>query len=166
MLETLTGRAVSWAEISVVANVGGGVSLPTIDIKSINHESKVDIGEQRGASGGRVMKRTTGALTNTASAVFYRDGLRTLKKALMTAALISGSVNSEAHIQLSLVTFDIVVMHSWLDDPEIHCRKFVGCRLFKDGGKHEEGTEAETSDVDLNPLRIIDVVNGVDTVLL
>ena len=166
MLETINGRAVSWSEIKITANVQGGFSMPQIDVKAINYETKIDIGEQRGASGGRVMKRTTGAASNSGSATFYRDGLRDLKKVIAPVALAAGFVNSEGHAQLSLVKFDLVVVHDWADDPEIHQMDLIACQLFKDGGKFEEGTDAETVDVDLNPLRIIETVAGIKTVLL
>lgn len=166
MFESINARAVSWSEIKFTANIGGGVALPVIDIKSVDHESKVDRGEQRGASGGRVIKRTTGAMTNTASAEFYRDGLRTLKKALVAAAIQALAVNDDCHVQLSVVPFDLIITHDWADDPEIYCIKLLGCHLDKDSGKHAEGTDAETVSVDLNPLKIVEVVGGVETVML
>lgn len=164
MLSSLNGRAVSWAEIAVKVNISGGQSLPMIDIKSIDHESKVDRGEQRGASGGRVLKRTTGQLTNGASAVFYRDGAKALKRALMAVA----PKDSAGRPQISKVTFDINVLHTFEDDvdAEIHETRLKGCHYDKDGGKHAEGTDPETVDVDLNPLEITEVIDGVETVLL
>lgn len=167
MFETLNGRAVSWAEASISCNVAGGVAMQQIDIKSVTHESAVEVGIQRGVSGGRTIKRTTGQITNTGSVTFYRDGNRDFKKVLSAAALTAGYVNADGHVQLSLVRFDIIIVHSWLDDPEIYTRKLLYCRYLKDGSKSEEGTEAETVEVDVNPLRIVEVVNGtVETVLL
>lgn len=166
MFESINGRAVGWAELKGTINVAGGIALPTLDVKSITHESTVERGEKRGAGGGNVRGRTTGQLSNTASATFYRDGFRSLKKALAAAAALSGAVNLDGHVQLSKVTFDYVVTHDWVDDPEIYCIKLLGCHLDKESGKHEEGTDPETVDVDLNPLRIVEIVDGIETVLL
>lgn len=166
MFETLNGRAVSWAEIGITINVLGGVTAPTIDIKSIDHESTVDVGEQRGASGGQVIKQTTGQGSYSASATFYRDGMRDLKKALLAAATTAGFVNRRGQVQLSKVRFDVVITHDWEDDPEIYVVKLLGCRVTKDSGKHAEGTDPETVDIDLKPLSIVEIINGVETVLL
>lgn len=165
-LETFNGRAVSWAEINLTLNVLGGATINTIDIKSLDHEAKVDRGEQRGASGGRVLKRTTGQITNTAAATFYKDGLRDLKKELVKAAESAGYVDSQGRAQLSKVTFDMVVKHAFEDDAEIYCTKLNKCHLDKDSEKHAEGTDPETVDVDLNPIEIVEVIDGKDTVLL
>lgn len=165
-LETLNGRAVSWSEIAIALNVQGGATINTIDIKSLDHETKVDRGEQRGASGGRVLKRTTGAISQTAAATFYKDGLRDLKKALVAAAEAAGFVDSQSRPQISKVTFDVVVKHAFEDDSEIYCVKLNKCHLDKDSQKHAEGTDPETSDVDLNPIEIVEVIDGKDTVLL
>lgn len=163
MLESLNERALSWAELTVTTNVVGGSTIENVDIKSIDHETSVEVGEQRGRGGGRVRKRTTGQSKSTASATFYREGLRALKRGLMEHA----PKDAEGALQLSLVTFDIVLQHSFSgDDPDIHTTKLLGCRLLKDAGKHAEGTDAETVDVDLNPIRIVEVIDGKDTVLL
>lgn len=165
-LETLNGRAVSWAEIKVTMNVLGGETINTIDIKSLDGSSKIDRGEQRGASGGHVRKKTTGALTTTGSATFYKDGMRELKKALLRACQIAGYIDSQGRAQLSKVTFDIVVKHDFEDDPEIYTKKWNECHLDGDSEKDDEGTDAKTVDVELNPREIVEVINGVDTVLL
>jgi hypothetical protein len=163
-LESLNSRAVSWAEILVTINVNGGASLPTIDIKSLDHETKVDVGEQRGAGGGSIRKRTTGQDSATASGTFYRDGAKALKGELAKVA----PKDSAGRPRIALVSFDIVIKHSFDDDPsaEIHCTKLLGCRYLKDSSKHAEGTDPETVDVDLAPMKIVEVIDGQDVVLL
>jgi hypothetical protein len=162
MLSSLNGVAPSWSEIQITVNVTGGPTLTVIDIKSIDHESAIARGEQRGASGGRVLKRTTGALTNTASAEFYRDGSKALKREL---ALVAPK-DAAGRPQISKVAFDVVIKHSYDDDADIHVTKLLGCHYDKDGGKHAEGTDAETVAVDLNPIDIVETIDGQDVVLL
>lgn len=166
MFESINGRAVSWSELLATTNIVGSIPFPQPDLKSCDHGSKVDQSDKRGASGGRVTARTTGALTNTATATWYRAGLRDFKKALTSAAMAAGHINSDGHVQLSKVKFDLVITHSYDDDPEIYCIKLLGCSLVGDSLKHAEGTEADTVDVELNPLHRVEVINGVDTVLL
>ncbi len=162
MLSTLNGESPSWADIETTIAIPGGQTLQTIDYKSIDWDSDVKEGEQRGASGGRKMKGTTGEKTDGASAVFYKSGMKALKRALMAVA----PKDSAGRPKLSLVRFNIVVKHSVGDDPDIHVVKLLGCRLLKNAEKHAEGTDPNTVECTLNPLEIVEVIDGVDTVLL
>lgn len=160
-VETLNETPVSWSEIEIVANVSGGGSFPDIDFKSLDCESKVDRGFQRG-QGGHVKSKTTGMLTDTASASLYRSGLRALVRALGAVA----PQDAAGRYQLSKVRFDLIVNHSFADDSDIHCLKILGCSLDKTTFKMAEGADADVVDVDLNPIRIIEVVDGKEMVLL
>jgi len=167
LLETLDGRAVSWSEIAVTANFRGATSLPLIGVKSIKADSKVDRGEKRGASGGRVVARTTGSLTNSGSATFYASELDNLKAILAAAAAEAGFFNGDGHVQLSRIGFDITITHDWADDPTgMYVREYLGCHLDSESVNDAEGNEAKTIDVDINPLQVVAVINGVRTVLL
>lgn len=165
-LEMIDGRAVSWAEVAILVNIAGGITLPIVGISSISSESKVERGEARGASGGRVIARTTGAVTNSGTATFYAFALESLKDAIASLALANGYVNADGHVQVSRVSFDIIVTHDWIDDAKIYVRKYLGCHLDSESVKDEEGTDAKKVDVDINPLRVVSVVNGKEIVLL
>lgn len=162
MLPTLNGVEPSWAEINTTINVSGGAVLQTNDYKALDWESGIKRGDKRGASGGRVISRTTGEKTDTASGTFYKGGLRELKRKLMAVA----PKDSAGRPQLSRVAFDVVVKHSVGDDAEIYITKLLGCHLDKNAEKNAEGIEANTVDVDLNPIEIVEVIDGQDTVLL
>lgn len=167
LLETLDGRAVSWSEISITANFRGAASLPLIGVKSLKGSTKVDRGEKRGASGGCVVARTSGSLTVTGSGTFYASELANLKSILTAAAIEAAAVNSDGHVQLSKIGFDMTITHSYDDDPTgIYIREWLGNHLDGEDFSDAEGNEAKTVDVELNPLRIVDVINGVRTVLL
>lgn len=159
---TLNGTAPSWAEIETTINVVGGETLQTVDYSAINWESKVTRGKQKGASGGRTRKRTKGEIENSADAEFYRDGLRTFKKKLAAVA----PKDEAGRPMLSQVTFDVIIKHSVADDPEIYVVKLLGCHLDGNSGKHAEGPDADKVGVDLNPLEVVEVIDGQDTVLL
>lgn len=159
---TLNGNAPSWAEIETTFNVVGGETVQTVDYAAINWESKVTRGAQKGASGGRTRKRTKGEIANSADAEFYRDGLRAFKKKLAAVA----QKDEAGRPQLSTVTFDVIIKHSVADDPEIYVVKLLGCHLDGNTGKHAEGPDPDKVAVDLNPLEIVEVIDGEDTVLL
>jgi hypothetical protein len=152
----------SWADISVNASVTGGALLGMEAIKSIKTGVKVELGERRGASGGRVMARTTGQGSQEASWVLYRSGHRQLIKALASVAPKRGS-----QAVISLVSFDIMVMHSVPGDPEIYKKKIKGCRYTGNSDDMKEGTDPDTLEITLNPIEIVEILpDGTEIVLL
>lgn len=158
----LNGVAPSWSETRCSAHVDGGASIDiAVDWKAINWESKVERGEQRGASGGRILKRTTGQVSNTADAELYASGFRELVAALAAVA----PKDSSGRPQVSKVSFDLQIQHA-MSDSDIYETQLRGCRLDKFGGKLAEGVEANMVSIDLNPIQIIEKVNGQEVVLL
>lgn len=160
-VETLNGTAPSWAECEIVLNVDGGGSVPDIDWKALDHEDKVDRTITRGP-GGRPKSKTTGQSTTTGSGTLYREGYDALIAALIAVA----PEDSAGRKQLSKARFDLVVSHSYEASAKIYTVKLLGCSLDKRTAKHAEGVEADTIDVDLNPMKIVEIVNGVEVVLL
>lgn len=163
-LETLNGRAVSWAECKVTVNVEGGESIPDIDLKDLDTESKVERGEQK--KGGRVVAVTTGEVSNAGSGTIYASGMEALYDVLVRAAIAANFVNDEGQVQVSKVKFNLVVKHDYKDDSAIRTKKLIDCHLDKDAEKYGEGTDASVVEIDFNPRQIIKVVNGRDVVLL
>jgi hypothetical protein len=160
-VETLNGIAPSWAECEIVMNVDGGGSVPDIDWKNLDYEDKIDRAIQRGP-GGRPKSKTTGQSTSTGSGTLYRSGYDALIAALIAVA----PVDSANRVQLSKARFDLVVTHSYEADAKIYTVKLLGCSLDKRGAKHGEGIEADTIDVDLSPMKIVEMINGREVVLL
>jgi hypothetical protein len=158
---TLNDYAPSWADIQTTFTVDGGSALDMIDYKGIKWSSSVEVGTQRGASGGRVMKRTTGAKTDEASATLYRSGLRKLIRALMAKGTTRGN-----QVAIGTVAFDILIQHSPPGDPEIYVEKLKGCRLLKIDRTMTEGVDAEEVEVDLNPIEVVQIIDGKEVVLL
>lgn len=160
-VETLNGIAPSWAECEIVLNVSGGASVPDIDWKSLDFEDKVDRAIQRG-QGGRPKAKTTGQPTSSASGSLYRPGYDSLATALVAVA----PQDAAGRYQLSKVRFDLVVNHSYPENSKIYTIKLLGCSLDKRGAKHGEGVEADVVDVDLNPMKIVEIIDGKEVVLL
>jgi hypothetical protein len=151
----------SWADIATTFTVYGGDALDMADIASLKWDDKVTVGERRGASGGRVMARTTGALDSAASAELYRSGHRRLIKSLMAKAPQRGNQRL-----ISLVGFDILIQHTPPGEVEIYTVKLKGCRLLGRALDMKEGTDADKVAVELNPMSIVEIINGLEVVLI
>lgn len=151
----------SWADVATTFTVFGGDVLEMADIAGLKWSRKVEVGERRGASGGRVMARTTGQGSQEASASLYRSGLRRLIKSLMSKAPTRGNQRI-----ISLVAFDILVQHTPPGEVEIYTTKIKGCRYLGDADDMKEGNEADKIEVTLNPIEVVQIINGQEVVLL
>lgn len=155
----------SWADISVNFAVSGGAALDMGDIASLKWSRKVEVGERRGASGGRVMARTTGQGSQEASATLYRSGVRKLIKGLMAQAQTQGLVRGN-QVLISLVSFDITIQHTPPGETEIYETHIKGCRYLGDSDDMKEGTDADKLELTLNPIEIANIIGGKEVVLL
>lgn len=151
----------SWADIAITQTVDGGALLGLEAIASLKWSRKVEVGVRRGASGGRVMARTTGQVSYEASAVFYRSGLRAMIKALMAVAPSRGN-----QLIISLVPFDIMVQHTPPGETEIYQVNIKSCRFLGDADDMKEGSDADKVEVTLNPIEIANIINGQEVVML
>lgn len=162
---SLNDIAPSWADIGVNFAVSGGSALDMADIKALKWSRKVEVGNQIGASGGRVMARTTGSGTQEASATLYRSGMRKLIKGLMAQAQTLGFVRGNQVI-ISRVSFDITIQHTPPGETEIYEVHVKGCRFLGDADDMKEGNDADTLEITLNPIEIANIINGKEVVLL
>jgi hypothetical protein len=153
--------ACSWSDIAITFTVAGGLTLTVEDISAIKWSRKVDVGVQKGTSGGRVMARTTGEGSQEASATFYRSGLGKLEDALSAVAPQRGNQRV-----ISAVGFDILIQHTPLGSTQIFTTKIKGCRYLGDSDDMKEGSDADQIEVTLNPIEIVRIKNGVEIVLL
>jgi hypothetical protein len=158
---SLNDIAPSWADVQTTFTIFEGDVLEMEDIAAIKWSRKVEVGEQRGASGGRVKKRTTGSGSQDASATLYRSGLRKLIKSLMAKAPSRGNQKI-----ISLVAFDILIQHTPPGETEIYTTKIKGCRYLGDSDDMKEGNEADKVEVTLNPIEVVQIIDGQEVVLL
>jgi hypothetical protein len=162
----LDGIAPSWADLSVKMT-GTGITLAEMkDIKAINSSRAVEVGKKHGASGGRVMKRTTGAANDEASWTLYRDGYQKMLRTLIAAAVAKGYVRGGNEVLISLVHFDIIWFMTPPGDTEIYQREILGARVIGDTMNAAEGTDASEVEVPLSVAKIVDVIDGKRVVLL
>lgn len=158
---TLNGIAPSWADIGTTFTVTDGALLEMADYKDISWSDTVEMGDQRGASGGRRMRRTVGQKSEEASATFYLSGFRKLCKALMAKAPRRGN-----QALISLVAFDINIQHTPPGEVEIFDVKIKGCRIAGRDYAATEGSDAQVITVALNPIEIVDNIDGEEVVLI
>lgn len=161
---SLIDTASSWSDIAIVVTPYGGTALDSSDISAISHSATVEVGEQRGTSGGRVTALTTGSVSYEASITFYRRGLRKLIQALVAAApeyAIRG-----AQVRISLVRFDIDVQHSPPGETSIFHNRLKGCRLLSYSDDMSEGNDADQIELSLKPIENVQIIDGREMVLL
>jgi len=158
----LNGFAPSWADITTTIDIIGGGTHVDIDYKALNWTSKLSFGEQRGASGGRVIAQTTGSVKNEGSCEYYKSGLAKLIAALLPYAPRRGN-----QARIGLVRFNINIAHTPVGQIGVFREKMRGCRLAGFESKMLEGDEPETVPMDLAPLECMFIgADGVEVVLL
>jgi hypothetical protein len=157
----IDGIEPSWADIAIRATPLGGALVQLIDIKSINTGTSVEIGDVRGASGGRVRKRTTGASKAEASVVLYRTGYDSLLEGLLEHAPLRGNQRL-----ISLAVFGVQILYSVPGSSQIFDRRLKGCRIAGDTVNAAEGPDAAEVEVPLSVIEIAHMIKGVEVVML
>jgi len=148
----LNGVAPSWSDIKILISPNPvGPVIEAVDVQSINYASNVEVGLQRGVSGGRVLNRTLGQETPEASMVLYRSGWKKLYTALSVVAPRRG-----CQVIISPVQFNIHVLWTPLGSVEIFQDMIKGCRVIGRVNAPTEGTDADTVEV---PLSVISVAS-------
>lgn len=144
----------SWSDISITSMVFGGRTLKGADWEGIKWSRKVEVGESRGTSGGRVRKRTAGAESSEASGTQTRAGWAELMEALEEAAESAGLTRGD-EVYISGVAFDILVQHTPLGSERIYETKLEGCRFLGDSSDMKQGNEADMIELVLNPMKVL-----------
>lgn len=155
------GTAVSWADIVVKTLFDGGTILTTEDIAGVKRSRSLEVGEKRGASGGRVMAYTTGAVSQEFTWILYRDGFQRYVRELQSRAPKRGN-----QYAIARVFFNIEVQHTPIGSNEIFTYRVKGCRHKGDTMDHSEGVDADKVEVPIIVTEIADVIDGKEVVLL
>ena len=149
----------SWADVKATATVGGATLVPMSYINAVNTGTTVEAGKQM--AGGRVMRRTTGSLSDEASMTLYHGGLPIMLRSMIPYAPVRGN-----QYLISLVTFDMQIQYLPEGADEIFDIRLDGCRLFGLNANGAEGTDPNKVEVALNPMQVIHMVDGKEVVLL
>jgi hypothetical protein len=158
---SVNGIEPSWSDINATAIVDGGPLVFMSAISAIKWSRKVEVGVRRGASGGRVMARTTGEGSQEASCTFYRSGLRDFITSLIPFAPMRAN-----QAAISLVSFDVMIQHTPPGELTIYETKLAGCRYLGDSDDMKEGSDPDHIEVSLNPIYVANIINGIEVVLL
>lgn len=134
---TLNGIEPSWADLSVSFPIYGGITHITKGIKGVKWNDGVEVGEVRepGSRGG-VVKTTTGRYSCECSMTFYRSAWRQFKKAL-----------AQKNKRISIVGFDLIILHTPPGEEEIYNTKLSGLRVLTRGQDMTEGVEPDTIEI-------------------
>lgn len=160
------GITPSFADLSCKITGTDITLLELKDIKAINTSRTVEIGKQKGASGGRTKKRTTGSQEEEMSWTLYRDGYQRMLRTLLQGAETLGYVRGGNQYMISLVHFDFIWHMTPPGDVEIYERRVFGCRVIGDTMNTAEGTDAQEVEVPLSVASIVDIIDGKEVVLL
>lgn len=176
-LPLISGFAPSWADIAVRVSPGGGPLIEMSDISKISWRSDVEVGEQR--EGGRVINRTRGSVKFEASMTLYASGYQKLLTGLIAAAPKRG-----AQSLISLAVFGVNIQYTPPTGGGLAGQalgavagalgagagifevRLKGCRIMGSGIDASEGTDAQQVEVPLSVIEIVDVVNGVEVIML
>ncbi len=147
----VNGDVCSWADIGCSLSIPDGASVDLFDLDGIKWSDKVEVGEQRGASGGRVMGTTRGSLSTEASMTITRKGALQFIEALAVAARAAGLVRGD-QVSISGIRFDILIQHEPMGTTEVLEAKLFGCRFLGRSHDLKQGNEADMVEITLNPL--------------
>ena len=157
----IDGIAPSWADIVIRFTPTGAPLIDAKAIKSIKRGRKVTVGEQRGASGGQVIKTTTGQVDYTLEAEFYRDGWNEFLEKLVD--LMPARGNQRA---LTFVHFGVQVQHTPPGSSRIFEWRAKGVRCLSDEHAAAEGTDAEVVPVTFHCKQIVDMISSKEVLFL
>jgi hypothetical protein len=143
----------SWADLTATINIPGGPTVEIVDFEGIKWSIKLEVGESRGLSGGRPMKRTRGSASYEGSASISRGGYVVLVEAIEAAAEATGLTRGDQVI-IGGIAFDLLLQHSPLGDSRIYAVKMSGCRLLGASNDMKQGNEADMIEVTVNPIEV------------
>lgn len=149
--------APSFADFALTIKGSSTPLLKTEDFKSITTGTTIEIGKQRGASGGRVKRRTTGQVDHDAAITFYRSGWQALLRNLGPAMPTRGGRRI-----WGLVHFSVIGFWTPPGSVEIFETRILGARLLGRTIATAEGTDPDELEVPISPGNIIDVIDGIE----
>ncbi len=147
----VNGDVCSWADIGVSLSIPEGAQIDLFDLNGIKWSDKVEVGEQYGASGGRLMGTTHGKLSTEASMTITRKGALQFIEALAVAAR-AADLGRGDQVPIAGIRFDILVQHEPMGSEVVLEAKLFGCRFLGRAHDLKEGNEADMVEITLNPL--------------
>lgn len=153
---TVNDYEISWSSIMVKLSVNDGVTLDVNDIEGIKFGSTLETGLTYGTSGGRPMKETEGKVKFTGSMMLTKSGIYVLKTALMAVAPTRGNDKL-----IGAVRFSVQVLHRTVSNPNfIYETLLEGCRYRGESEDNKEGVDGLINEIPIDPLNIVQIING------
>lgn len=160
-LPTIAGVAVSWANVQLTTDIINGPLVKVVDFASIDFGVKIEIGEQKGATGGRVMRHTSGEeKLDDAKITFYRSGLRDLKRKMMQSPF---AIRRGKQVVIGFVPLNLRCAYTPIEEPsEIYIHILKGCRINMESLKSAEGSDPSKVDVGMKPKGLVEIIDGLE----
>lgn len=156
---SVNGVESSFAEIAIGLDISGGSSFTGLDISGVKFDSKVSPGMRK--KGGRPAARTRGDIDYTASLILSRKSMQLLKEGLGVTAPQNGNQRL-----ISLVEFQIQVLHTPIGSTDVFESLIKRCRLVGEAHDYKEGADSDMVECDLSVMQIAEKINNVEYVLL
>ena len=155
------GIAPSWSDFRITAKGSDSPLIEMSDIKSIDTGVTLEVGEVQGASGGKVIRTTTGSSKHEAKWVLYHAGYTSLMRALGPTMVTRGDKRVWGTVFLDIQGF-------WTppNSDELFEVRINGCRLLGRAINAAFGTDATEVEMALHPSEIVDVIDGIEYVVL
>ena len=157
----LDNIAPSWADVAMTIKGASTPILKTEDFKAMSTGTTIEIGKLRGASGGRVRRRTTGSVDYDGSITLYRQGWQALLANLGPAMLTRG--NQRVY---GIIHFSVQFLWTPPGSVEIFETRVKGARMLGRTLATAEGTDPDELEVPISPGEIVDVIDGIEYVAL
>lgn len=158
---TLQGDAPSWADIETTFSVYEGKVLDMADLAGVKWGRKVEIGEQRG-TGGRLRARTGGRPSYEGSMTIYRSAYLAFMRALMEKA----PTDAAGRKRVGKVAFDILIQFTPEGTDDVHIVNMKGCRLMEDGEDSKDSADPNQIECALHVMEIVNIIDGVEVLLV
>lgn len=155
----IDGIVPSFVDIIARATPGGGSILEVGDIAKVSRKRAVTIGEQ--SSGGRVKKRTTGTVKYEMTVAFYYDAWLRYVEALAAVAPSRGNQK-----RIGLVHVGWQIQYTPIGSVQKFEWRAKGARLIGDSMDAAEGDDPNQVEVPFNVIEIVDMVNGVEVLMV
>lgn len=162
---TVDVEAQAWCNIGVEFSFYNGPTLAAPDIKALKWKTSLEVGVQRFTSG-QVKAYSRGNSSNEGSIELYAGGTIVLIQNCIAVAKTLGLKDDSGAYQYGRVMFDIPIRHRMFGETELRQVKLIGCRLKSDAFDGKEGSDVDTTELDLIVTRVERVIGGERAVLL
>lgn len=155
------GVAPSWADVKFNFKGYNTPLLQLKDLASFETTASLEVGDMQGASGGKIIRTTTGASKYEGKMGLYHSGFHDLLDNLGPSMPTRGDLRI-----YGVVFFDVQLFWTPPGSNEIFEKQVNGCRILGNTLAAAEGVEANKIDIPIKVAEVIYVIRGKKYVIL